>query len=210
MSNGEILDDEVERNGEDILVTGHYPPANISPSEFEEYIVELLSATNPLVQNLTVKLHEIVSGADGDYDFDATVRYELAEMAFLVLIECKRHKSSIKRETVQILFQKLQSVGAHKAVIFSTSPYQSGALKFAKIHGIALVTVTEGRFTYETKSIISPPPLSREWAYERFGLPTFVGHLYGNGNTPESTSVWTLGQERPEQIAEQILGFLVP
>jgi hypothetical protein len=35
-------------------------------------------------------------------NFDATVRYELAGMAFLTLVEAKLHKNPIKRETVQV------------------------------------------------------------------------------------------------------------
>jgi Restriction endonuclease len=56
----------------------------------------------------------VVEGRDGTYDFDATVRYELAGVAFLILVEAKLHKNPIKRETVQVLHQKLQSVGAQK------------------------------------------------------------------------------------------------
>lgn len=82
----------------------------------------------------------------GTFDFDATARYQFAGMSFLVLVEAKLHKNPIKRELVLVLYQKILSVGAHKGVMVSTAPYQAGAVAFAKTHGIALVTVTEGRF----------------------------------------------------------------
>ncbi len=125
--------------------TAHYPPADLTPGEFEAYVTTLFDALElgGAVDNLRVQTHEVVRGADGAYDFDATVRYELGGMDFLIVVEAKRHKNPIKRELVQVLHQKLQSVGAHKAVMVSTAPFQQGALDFALVHGIALVTVTE-------------------------------------------------------------------
>jgi hypothetical protein len=147
----------------------------------------------------------VIRGVDGEYDFDATVRYELAGMAFLTLVEAKLHKNPIKRETVQVLHQKLLSVGAHKAVLVSTAPFQAGALRFAVTHGIALVTVTEGRFTYETRAAVQPPPLTREQARDDFGLPTFVGHGYSTGDERGSISVMLMSPEYPEYLAEHLL-----
>lgn len=190
--------------------TAQYPPADITATEFEKFVVELLGATSPLLDNFKVTMHEVVSGVDGKYDFDATIRYELAGMAFLVLVECKRHKNPIKRELVQVLHQKVQSVGAHKGAMFSTAPYQSGALEFAKTHGIALATVTEGRFTFETRSASPPPALSREKAFKNLGLPTFIGHSYSRGDDPNWLRVTALSTECPEDVAEQILGVVRP
>jgi hypothetical protein len=187
--------------------TAHFPPADITPEEFETFVTELLSAASPAVDKLTVTLHESVTGVDGTYNFDSTVRFELAGMAFLVLVEAKRHRYPIKRELVQILYQKIQSVGAHKGAMISTAPYQSGAIEFAKIHGIALATVTEGRFTFETRAADQAPIMSRKEALERYGLPAFVGHSYGPGTEPGSTAVTLLSPEYPEYIAEQILGI---
>jgi hypothetical protein len=35
-------------------VTAQFPPPDITPEEFEEYVAQLLSSTEPLVDNLTV------------------------------------------------------------------------------------------------------------------------------------------------------------
>jgi hypothetical protein len=188
--------------------TAHYPPADITPAEFEEFVAELFESANPKVNDLTVTLHEVIEGVDGAYDFDATIRYSLAGMSFLVLVEAKYHKHPIKRELVQVLNQKKQSVGGHKAVMISTAPYQRGALEFAKKHGIALVTVTEGRFTFQMRSAdpTTPPAISRDEAAERFGIPTFVGHHYGPGDQPDSTQVTLVSPEDPDYISELLLG----
>jgi hypothetical protein len=187
--------------------TAHYPPADITPSEFEIFVTSLFDAIDERggITNLRIKNHEVVQGGDGTYDFDATVRYELAGMAFLVLVEAKLHKNPIKREAVQVLHQRVQSVGAQKGVLVSTAPFQRGALDFALVHGIALVTVTEGRFTYETKAAAEPPALTREEAQERFGIPTFVGHVYSSGDAPGSVGVTLMSPEYPEYVAEHLL-----
>jgi hypothetical protein len=190
--------------------TALYPPADITPSEFEEFVAEqLLASAGTEVSDLRVTLHDKVRADDGTYDFDATVRYQFAGMSFFVVVEAKKHKDPIKRELVQVLYQKILSTGAHKGLMVSTAPYQSGALTFAKKHGIALVTVTEGRFLYETRDALPTPQLSREEAAARFGFPTFVGSYYGPGDTPGSTRVFRLipGDDRyPGYIAEFLLG----
>jgi hypothetical protein len=187
--------------------TAHYPPAEITPTEFEIFVTSLFEAIEEdgAITNLRIQNHEVIHGVDGQYDFDATVRYELAGMSFLTLVEAKLHKNPIKRETVQVLYQKLQSVGAQKAVLISTAPFQSGALEFALTHGVALVTVTEGRFTYETRGTAQPPPLTREEARDYYGLPAFVGHGYSPGDAPGSIGVTVMSPEYPDYLAEHLL-----
>lgn len=193
-------DREVDR------ATAHYPLAEISPAEFELFVTELLRSVEPLVEGLEVTLHDRIPGVDGAYDFDATVRFSLGGLQFLVLVEAKRHKNPIKRELVQVLHAKLQSVGAHKAAMIATVPYQRGALEYAKTHGIALATVTEGRFTFETRATDKPPAMSRQEAAARYDLPIFVGHAYQPGDSPGSTSVTLLSVEYPEYVLDAILG----
>jgi hypothetical protein len=186
--------------------TAHYPPADMSPAEFERFVVALLESASPLVEGLRVTLHDRIEGVDGRYDFDASVRFRLGGMDFLVLIEAKRHTDPIERQYVMVLHEKLRSVGAHKAAIIATAPYQSGALEYAKVHGIALATVTEGRFTFETRSRDQPSPLSRERAEALYQIPEFVGHAYAPGDGPGSTRVTLLSPECPEYVAEALLG----
>lgn len=186
--------------------TARYPPPDITPAKYEEFVRDLFSSIKEFVEDLEVRLHEKIQGVDGTYDFDATVRFTFAGMRFLVLVEAKRHQNPIKRELVQVLHGKLQSVGAQKAVMFSTAAYQRGALDFAKTHGIALATLTEGRFLYETRSVASSPVLSPEDAEKHFGLPTFAAHVYRPGDSPGSTRVTTLDPAVPEYVLEDLLG----
>ncbi|WP_328583601.1 restriction endonuclease [Streptomyces sp. NBC_00370] len=182
--------------------TAHYARADITPAQFEQFVVELLRSMHPAGVDLQVALHETVHGMDGDYDMDTTVRYELLGMDFLVLVEAKHHTHPIKRELVQVLHHKLTSVGAHKALMVSTAPYQKGALVFAQAHGIALMTVTEGRYTFETKSTDTAPVMTRQEARDRFGVPSFVAHLYTPGQDAGSTRVQLVTPDDPAPLHE--------
>lgn len=186
--------------------TAHYAPAEPSPAEFEQFVTSLFDALagNGLIEDLRIQTHEVVRGADGVYDFDATVRYRLSGMDFLVLVEAKRHKNPIKRELVQVLHDKLRSVNAHKAVLISTAPFQRGALDYAFAHRIALVTVTEGRFTFQARSAEAQPPLSRELA-EELGLGPLVGYAYSPGEAPGSVRSTIVSTEYPEYLVEELL-----
>jgi hypothetical protein len=63
--------------------TAHCPSADITPSEFEEFVVSLLQSARVAVGTMTVTLHDKVQGTDGQYDFDATVRFSVGGMEFL-------------------------------------------------------------------------------------------------------------------------------
>ena len=78
----------------------------------------------------------------------------------LVLVECKRNGRPVEREELLALEAKRVDVGAHKAMIFSTGGFQSGALQYAESRGIATITFLDGDFLYETRGSVpaSPPP----------------------------------------------------
>jgi Restriction endonuclease len=185
-----------------------YPPAEMSFDEFERFVTELLGVTGRDLEDFRVTPHEIIRGVDGEYDFDITVRFRVLGLEFLVIGEAKRHANSIKRELVQVLHDKATSVGAHKAVLISTAPFQRGAIKYAKVHGIALVYVTEGRFTWEARSRVQPEPLTREEAAAR-GTPTFVGVHFGRGESPNATSVALIGPGDSERVRELLLDVVL-
>jgi hypothetical protein len=199
----------VERDDERVApwVSRHPPARDITPDEFERFVAELLASASPGLDDYRVERHEVIEGVDGSYDFDATVRFSVLGMNYLVLVEDKRHAHPIKRELVQALHQKLQSVGAQKAVMISTAPFQRGAIEFAKTHGIALVMVSEGRFQIETRGAGPQPVLTREQARERYGTAPFMAVCFGPGGTPGSTTVTIFDPDDSERVQETIFGL---
>src|SRR5678815_1505348 len=115
------------------------------------------------------RLEEVV-GHDGEYKIDVTSRFRVHGAELLVLIECKHLSRPVDRADVQVLHDKVRSVGAHKGMVFSTSGFRSGALTYAAAHGIALVHVVDGRSVYFARSVEPPrryPP----------DLPRYTGFL---------------------------------
>jgi restriction system protein len=74
---------------------------------------------------------------------------------------------------VQILLAKVQSVGAHKGILFSVAGFQEGAVAYASTHGIALVQLCKGETTWFARtSGPAPPPPSEA------NIPKYVGWWY--------------------------------
>ena len=126
--------------------------ANISPTEFEQLVKEYLEGAGKDLKDFKAVHNVHLLKSDGEYQIDVFAEFEVLGASFKVLVECKRHKNDIKREVVQLLYDKLRATGTHKGMIFSTSGFQSGGYNFAEEHGIALIRLIEGRFTYKTKS----------------------------------------------------------
>jgi len=182
-------------------LTGRYPDPDASPADFERFVADLFRVAEPQVKSFSVVEHDVTLTPDGKYDLDTTIRFELLGAHFLVLVEAKMHKNPIKRDLVQILHQKIQSIGAHKGILVSTSRFQAGAVQYALSHGIALVKVTEGRFIYETRSREDSPPLSQEGARE-LEIPQLVGHHYHPGKGEGSIGVTLISPEYPKYVLE--------
>lgn len=121
-------------------------PIQPTPKQFEETVREFLTCSGTTLESFETCHRERIDGMDGLYEIDVTVRFKfLCSFDLLCLVECKHVKHPVKREVVQLLHSKLGSTGAHKGMIFSTSGFQSGAVEFARTHGIALVHVTDGQ-----------------------------------------------------------------
>jgi len=146
-------------------------PISLTPEQYEREVKKILDAASTGLNAYESKHLDSVSGMDGEYVIDVTVRFSaLGEASFFVLVECKHEKRKVERHVVQILHQKVQSTGAHKGMIFSISGFQKGALEFAEKHGISLVHLANGDSAWCTKSMapVTPPP---SWA----PYPDYVG-----------------------------------
>lgn len=118
-----------------------FPPVSeLTPERFERQVKAWLESVAEPLEAFSAKHAHSLTGADGEYTIDVTARFTaLGGASFLLVVECKKHKNPIKREVVQVLHAKQQSLGAQKAMIFSTSKFQSGAIEYASEHGLALV-----------------------------------------------------------------------
>jgi restriction system protein len=146
-------------------------PAEISPEEYEKRVVDWLREAAGTLDKFEVKPLRHLSGPGGDYEFDAVAQLTILNGAqIVILVECKRYSRPVEREKLLSLWAKMQDVKAHKAMIFATCGFQSGALEYAKVYGIATVAFVQGEFLYETRGARTPGQ-SPPWA----GLPDYAG-----------------------------------
>ena len=174
--------------------------ARIDGSTLERLVVDWLSEVGRQLEDFRVEHRELLTAADGQYQIDVTARFRQLGLDFLLLAECKDHARPVEREDVQVLADKVRALGAHKALLVATNGFQKGAIEYAKVHGIALVRIVEGAFTYETRSAFpserppSPPP----WA----DIQPFVGQRISMEG--ERLQVWLVERGRPEALADYL------
>jgi restriction system protein len=138
----------------------------MSPQEFEKFVMELFKITAADIPNVEVNHNEIIKVSDGSYQIDGTIRFELMGAKYLTLVECKMYRKPVSREKVQVLYDKLRAIGAQKGILATTSYFQSGAIEYASAHGIALVQVIDGKLRYgvrskDIKDIMYPPDIPK-------------------------------------------------
>lgn len=130
-----------------------YPPLDLTPTEFEHEVRRLFGELGQDLKGFRIENQESLSGVDGEYVIDVTVRFEAVGVAMLILVECKRYGRAVERSDVQVLNDKVRSVGAQKGILVTTSNFQRGALKYAAAHGIALIRLLDEGLTYGQKSM---------------------------------------------------------
>lgn len=150
--------------------------ADLSPVEFEKWCTEILReyAVERNLQDFVIKHNEKVVASDGNYQIDIYAEFTALEVKFKVLCECKKYKNKVNREKVAVLHRKLDSIGAQKGIMISTGGYQSGAIEYAKEHGIALIIVKDYHFEFLSHS--SDPNIVNEndpFLYAERNMPPY-------------------------------------
>jgi len=152
-----------------------WPTFKLSPAEYERTVTELIRTKGHEVVDWQVTHLDSIDGVDGTYVIDVTARFRLLGADFLLLVECKRHTSPVKREDVQVLHDKLRSTGAQKGMVVAASGFQRGALEYARTHGIACVRLLDDAWVYETRS--QQPEVRPSGHYAAFIIePTETGY----------------------------------
>ena len=127
-------------------------PVDVTPNEYERQVLDWLRESEG-EPRLKIGHLERIAGSGGEYEFDVVARFtRFGGAEFTVLVECKRYRGAVKRDLVLALHAKLRDVGAHKAMMFSASGFQKGAVEYASQNGIALLIFRNGRTLYETRT----------------------------------------------------------
>jgi restriction system protein len=167
---------------------------DITAEDFEKMVRSyIMAAAGAALQDFKVEHKAQLTASDGTYEIDVTATFRALGADFLVLIECKHHRHPIKREVVQVLHSRLQSLGAHKGMLFATSDFQQGAIEYATLHGIALIRVASGTTCYLTRST-SEPSILPDW------LPKYVGWMI------KQNARSLVSEEKSKGLREYLLG----
>src|SRR5712692_1105934 len=73
--------------------------------------------------------------------FDVVIRFRIGSYDYVTGIECRDKKRPVSAEQVEALVTKSSDAGIDKAVMASSSGFQSGALVVAERHNIGLYTL---------------------------------------------------------------------
>jgi Restriction endonuclease len=150
----------------------------MSPLDFEKYSLEILKSNVRGFENVKFQHDVKIETDDGNYQIDGFIEFEVMGVKYKTLVECKHYKKPISREVVQKVYDNLRALGAQKGIIISTSNFQSGAILYARKHGIALIQMTEAGEQYCTRAynvIVNHPRVPSN------GGNTYIGVMIGCG-----------------------------
>ena len=80
-----------------------------------------------------------------DIKMEVSFEAQLLGARILGLVECKSYKSRVEVSDVEEFHSKVDDIGAHKGIMFTTVGYEAGALKVAKGRGIGLFILRAGQ-----------------------------------------------------------------
>lgn len=125
---------------------------NMTPTEFEKYSLQILESQLSGLENVKIVHNKVVQTYDGNYQLDGYIEFEVMGILYKTIVECKHYKYPISRKIVQKVYDNLRAIGAQKGIVISTSNFQSGAIKYASAHGIALIQITNSGDDYVTRT----------------------------------------------------------
>lgn len=121
--------------------------------KFEKLVAQLHESSQKGAQ---VIWNEVISGRQ----FDVTIRFKVGYYNYLVVIECRDQSSAVPVSDVEAFVTKSDDVGANKAIMASSSGFQSGAIVVANKHNLELFTLSEiNEFPEDMLSDIIEPAL---------------------------------------------------
>jgi hypothetical protein len=96
-------------------------PNKITPEDFEKLVKQWFEECSGGLELFNVSHRKKLNGKDGEYEIDIAIQFQIFDGAKIdVIVECKKYSYPIERSLVQILKDKKESIGAHKAILIST------------------------------------------------------------------------------------------
>ena len=151
----------------------------MDPIDFEKYSLQVLQSRTKGLDNVKFVHNKVVEAYDGNYQLDGYIEFEVMGVLYKTIVECKHYKKPISREIVQKVYDNIRAIGAQKGIVVSTSNFQSGAIDYARAHGIALIQMTETEDIFHTRSLYNVV-MNHPHVPSNGGEP-YIGVMIGRG-----------------------------
>jgi len=110
--------------------------------EFELFIAELYKDSESVVVEHNVTL---LGKSNAKRQIDVFITHSKKFHTYTTLVECKKWKKPVSRQTIDILHASIEDLNASKGVIFTTKGFEKGAIEYAKSKNIDIFVVRDIR-----------------------------------------------------------------
>lgn len=152
----------------------------MTPVDFEKHVLQILESKTKGLDHVKFVHNKVVEAYDGNYQLDGYIEFEVMGVLYKTIVECKHYKYPISREIVQKVYDNLRAIGAQKGIVVSTSNFQTGAIAYAKAHGIALIQMAETEETFYARSHYNVV-VNHPYVPNNGGMP-YIGVMIGCGD----------------------------
>ena len=123
-------------------------PRRLRPDEVEILVTRELRKAGIEVSRLKVTARSKPKERDESFTMEMTGTMRVAGAERPVLVECRNQRDPVRREDVESLGGKLAEAKAEHGMMFSTSGFETAAVRDAKERGLALLAVTDGKSAF--------------------------------------------------------------
>jgi hypothetical protein len=190
-------------------------PLELTPNQFEAAVKRFFERDSIVLESYNSRLREKIDDDPEQYEIDIAIRFA-SKSPCLVFVECKNHKSKIKRQQVEALRDTVESTGAQKGIMVSVRGFQKNAIHYARQHGIVLLTIQNGELGYMSRrhgAVLGLVVVSRgeEFSFWRFstndGEIINISRVETAGDLEPASAgsvviqvpLWTEGRKKPTQ-----------
>jgi hypothetical protein len=139
------------------------------------------------VSNVVVEHNVVLTGKHTSHQIDVYWKFVAAHVEYETIVQCKDHENPINQGELLKFKAVLDDLpGQPKGIFVSRAGYQSGAIDFAKAHGILLHELREADY---------PPSLlitTVGWAHYRVVPMALSGVIKGSGEDLDTSKLYAM------------------
>jgi hypothetical protein len=113
-------------------------------TDYEAFVASVVSDLKLSRDIRVFQQREFVGRHTGRKTFiDVSFEMDYSGFTVLFLVECKLYSRKVEVGDIEVFRTKIDDIGAHKGIVFSTIGFQSGAVQAAKAYGIGLARLSD-------------------------------------------------------------------